>query len=350
MSKPRIASQKKNLVAALAVRASSKTYIEGLGDKLLIASKDPKFTDLLGTLLAAGAIIKGKEMFGAVAMEEGFIELIAHTPVTVEISSTGIVNFLVGDQFLSRWGLGRKRGEDKGVQVQIDKRMLIKRGKDTIKYRDKVTMNLNEEMLKQIEVNGSGAIDNLRKQFENMYAVNIGKEQKKVSSKEEETNNKKNLVFISHASKDAPIIREFIDNILKNGLELKDENIVCTSFERTTVEPGESIPAYIKDNIEKATVVLAMVSEAYVQSEVCQNEMGMAVAFCKKPISITLPNANFEKISWINNLDKAIRIDDTDSLNHLQETLCKRMGLKINSALHWGPCVGKFLKVLEKFK
>ena len=48
------------------------------------------------------------------------------------------------------------------------------------------------------------------------------------------------LIFISHSSKDREIVKLFIDNILKKGLGLTDEDITCTSFEATGVNPGDT--------------------------------------------------------------------------------------------------------------
>ena len=56
---------------------------------------------------------------------------------------------------------------------------------------------------------------------------------------------KQPLVFISHAGDDNAIIHEFIVHILKNGIGLTDEDIVCTSFEWTTLPTGNNIPNMI---------------------------------------------------------------------------------------------------------
>lgn len=159
---------------------------------------------------------------------------------------------------------------------------------------------------------------------------------------------KKPLVFISHAGADAAIIREFMDCILKDGIGLDNDNIACTSFEWTTVEIGDNIPDYIKQRIGQANVVLAMVSQAYKSSEVCQNEVGAAWALNNRPLNIVLPDVDFNELGWLFNLDKAIRIDNIDSLNKLQLTLCNRLGLAPKVALDWTPCVTKFLSSLTK--
>lgn len=158
---------------------------------------------------------------------------------------------------------------------------------------------------------------------------------------------KRQLVFISHASADKAIIKEFIDKILKEGLGLRDENIACTSFEATGVTIGDDIPGYIKENIAAAKVVLAMVSKAYKASEVCQNEVSAAWALGNRPIQILLPDVDFEELGWLLHLKKAAKIDSQECLDHLEEVLCDRLGLSLVSPRHWNPCVNAFL---EKFK
>ena len=156
------------------------------------------------------------------------------------------------------------------------------------------------------------------------------------------------LVFISHAKADKNIIEQFIKNILKEGLGLRDENIACTSFEATGVTIGDDIPNYIRNNIVSAQVVLAMVSKAYKASEVCQNEVGAAWALDNRPLQILLPDVDFEELGWLLNLKKAGRIDKQDCLDNLEEVLCDKLGISMVSPRHWNPCVNSFLSYFHK--
>lgn len=162
-----------------------------------------------------------------------------------------------------------------------------------------------------------------------------------------ESGTPKPLVFISHASKDEKIIRKFMDYILKNGLGLSNDNIVCTSFEWTTASLGDNIPEYIHDKIEKSDAVLAMVSQEYKKSEVCQNEVGAAWALGKRIISIVLPDADFKQLGWLFNLDKAAKINDENSLNLLQKNLCDHLKLESKKPLDWRACVSPFLEDIK---
>lgn len=161
------------------------------------------------------------------------------------------------------------------------------------------------------------------------------------------TNEQSPVVFISHCSKDKDIIKSFIDNILKKGLNLTDKDIACTSFEATGVNPGDNIPAYIKRNIKGAKICLAMVSKNYKRSEVCLNEVGAAWIFDKKLVQVVLPDTDFRSLGWLLISDKAIRIDDKECLDSLEEILAEAIGIDIPTARHWNPCTKDFLKELS---
>ena len=153
-------------------------------------------------------------------------------------------------------------------------------------------------------------------------------------------------VFISHSSKDTPFIEPFKNIILKEALGLQDNNIICTSFESTGVPPGVNIPQYIKDNIEQAPVFLAMISNNYKKSEVCMNEVGAAWALGKTPIQIVLPGVEFDKLGWLIHLDKAAKIDNGDSLDHLAEVICNSLGKPMVTPVHWNTPRKQFLETI----
>lgn len=159
--------------------------------------------------------------------------------------------------------------------------------------------------------------------------------------------NESKLVFISHASADKDYMDAFMTHILKSGLGLSDQNIICTSFERTGVDAGDNIPQYIKTKIEKANIVLCMVSNNYKASEVCMNEVGAAWALDKKLVSIVLPKISFSELGWLTNLDKAAKMDDEESLDKLVEVIANNLNLTIPTPLHWNPEKKKFLNAIS---
>ena len=139
----------------------------------------------------------------------------------------------------------------------------------------------------------------------------------------------KKRIFISHASKDGELIGKFVDSIFLLGMGMDSEIIAYTSREDTGVPAGESIPQFIQDNIACADIVLLMISDNYKSSEVCLNEMGAAWALHKHIIQILLPNTSFDKLGWLCSLDKALKIDDADSIDGLCEVFADKLDIGI---------------------
>ena len=139
----------------------------------------------------------------------------------------------------------------------------------------------------------------------------------------------KKRIFISHASKDGELIGKFVDSIFLLGMGMDSEIIAYTSREDTGVPAGESIPQFIQENIACADIVLLMISDNYKNSEVCLNEMGAAWALNKLIIQVLLPNTSFDKLGWLCSLDKALKIDDADSIDGLCEVFADKLDIGI---------------------
>ena len=152
----------------------------------------------------------------------------------------------------------------------------------------------------------------------------------------------KKRIFISHASKDKELIGKFVDSILLLGMGIDSEIIAYTSREDTGVPAGDSIPQYIQDNIACADIILLMISDNYKNSEVCLNEMGAAWALNKHIIQVLLPNTSFDKLGWLCSLDKALKIDDSESIDGLCEVFTDRLDMGIKPST-WNRNKASFL-------
>ena len=167
------------------------------------------------------------------------------------------------------------------------------------------------------------------------FIQRIGFRFKESMTKEETTHHvndeitKTPAIFISHSSKDKPIITNFVENILLVGMGFTLKDIAYTSEEAFGVEPGENISTYIKENIIGASMVLIMLSDNYRSSEVCLNEMGATWALQKKCVSVLLPGTSFDNLGWLTSLEKAVMINNKTQLSKLCETIAKQCGVEI---------------------
>lgn len=140
-------------------------------------------------------------------------------------------------------------------------------------------------------------------------------------------------IFISHASKDRELVSKFVDSIILLGMGLESKIIAYTSRDDTGVIPGESIPQFIQNNMACADIVLLIISDNYKKSEVCLNEMGAAWALNRHIIQILLPNTSFDKLGWLESLNKAIKIDCNESIDTLCEVFSDKLGFVIKPSV-----------------
>ncbi|ASA25660.1 toll/interleukin-1 receptor domain-containing protein [Paenibacillus donghaensis] len=99
-------------------------------------------------------------------------------------------------------------------------------------------------------------------------------------------------IFISHAVKDAElVIRPFID-MLVMGLGVDREEIYFTSG--GDIPTGANFPEHIKTNINSAELVIMILTENYMDSDFCLNEMGAAWANNQNIYPIVIPPTSYK--------------------------------------------------------
>lgn len=159
---------------------------------------------------------------------------------------------------------------------------------------------------------------------------------------------KQKRIFISHSSKDKPIVQLFVDDILQLGTGLKPEHIFCTSIEDMGIKNGEDIRKHIHENIKNADYSILLISKNYKESEICLNEMGAVWAYDNKVRFYLLPDADFDSIGWLCNTRIAERIDSSIALDELHEQLQQYYSLQNESIRSWSRQREKFLQDIKR--
>ena len=70
-------------------------------------------------------------------------------------------------------------------------------------------------------------------------------------------------VFISHASKDHPIVKSLIDDLLIGALSVKINEIFCTSTDGTKIESGEDWRNSIQQALKSAKTTILLITPNY---------------------------------------------------------------------------------------
>ncbi len=167
------------------------------------------------------------------------------------------------------------------------------------------------------------------------------------------TNNKKNKVFISHASKDSEYVKVFV-NLLED-IGLSEDEIVCSSISGYGIPLGEDIYDWLSSQFQEFNLhIIFMLSDNYYDSVACLNEMGAAWVLKQKYDSVLLPNFDFVQIKGAINPNKiGIKLDsEVDELNHrlneLKDTLIEEFSLKTISSTKWERHRNEFLKNVKE--
>lgn len=155
-------------------------------------------------------------------------------------------------------------------------------------------------------------------------------------------------VFLSHSSKDKPIVDLFKSALLNVGLGIADEDIAYTSAVETGVPIGGNIPQFIKSNIGDSDFVFLFISENYRHSEVCLNEMGAAWALDRnvKPLLIH-DNVPFDSVGWLYHMSLCARLSDPDMLDELRDEFLDKYPYRTKTAV-WNRQKAEFITRLKQ--
>ncbi len=133
--------------------------------------------------------------------------------------------------------------------------------------------------------------------------------------------------FISHSSNDKAIVNGFIKEILKIGCGFKDADIFCT-LDSTAIRTGDDFREKIVENMKSCDFILLFISENYIKSEICHNEMGAAWALeGKRILPFVLPGTTFNQMGFLNVVKQGASIADKSKLDEFYKEVCEYYGI-----------------------
>jgi len=155
-----------------------------------------------------------------------------------------------------------------------------------------------------------------------------------------------NTVFISHSSKDEPIVSAFVEKILNLGLGVSRDSIFYTSSKDTGPKSGEDFKKSIKEKIIGAIAVIQIITANYKDSEVCMNEMGAAWVLTDNVIPFILEPVNFQSVGFIHNTTQLLKLNDPDDLFKFQDDHPELYSKKISQS-NYHKQVYEFVKFVK---
>lgn len=173
--------------------------------------------------------------------------------------------------------------------------------------------------------------------------------------KEQQMENKKSRIFISHSSKDVDYVAKIVN--LLDGMGLDQTQVFCSSLPGYGIPIDTNIFDYLRSQfLEYNLHVIFIHSDNYYQSPVSLNEMGAAWALKSGVTSILLPGFGFEKMTGVvNNQAIAIKLDGTelelkDKLNQLYTKIVEEFNLTKKADIIWEQKRNAFINEIQQVK
>lgn len=101
------------------------------------------------------------------------------------------------------------------------------------------------------------------------------------------------MIFISHAARDAVVVRDLV-TLLTSGGNVRTEEIFCSSSPGSDIDPGDEFVATIHEQLAAASLVILFITPNYYDSVFCVAEMGGAWALGKPTFPLVAPDVERE--------------------------------------------------------
>ena len=130
-------------------------------------------------------------------------------------------------------------------------------------------------------------------------------------------------IFLSHASGDNDIMKDFKEMLLEAGLQIPAKCIFYSSERASGVSTSDNIPTALCQEIKNRTLFIRYVSKHYNKSVVCHNEYGAAWYKNQQELVkiITLKEKDLpdNKVGFLNDTRLFVKIEDQEALREFRQ-------------------------------
>lgn len=161
----------------------------------------------------------------------------------------------------------------------------------------------------------------------NIISAKVNAKENKTGSASIASNDRPVKIFISHSSKDRSVVESFINSILRLGCGLQPTDVLCSSIEATGIKTGKDIRNYLQKQLLFCDYVFFMISDNYLNSSICLNEMGGAWVLDKEVKPFLFPKSDFSDMGWLYEISKGAKLNNDEALDELRDELLDKYKL-----------------------
>ena len=238
-------------------------------------------------------------------------------------------------QINSRLSLEPKQyiARDEGDRFELE-RLLTIRKRSTIAQGTNRDYDIDFELLGRIY-----SEEVVRRQLS--IALNNSDQPDDILSKAaNEADKRRKKLFISHASEDKDFVNELAE--LFSNLGFGDEQMFCSSFSGYGIPLSNNVNNALKEQFDNYDLyVVFVVSKNFVQSQYCNNEVGITIGKHLPYSTIAMPGFDPKEMKGMLNDEEILLSMDAsednikDMLNELYERVCSYCGVDKRRASEW---------------
>jgi hypothetical protein len=152
-------------------------------------------------------------------------------------------------------------------------------------------------------------------------------------------------LFISHARDDEPLVKAFV-GLLESGIGVPPRDIFCSSLKGQGIKPGAEFKDSIREHLDDATCVIALITPNFYNSAFCMCELGGVWLHAKSFIPMIVPPLAFSDLKAVLIGLQALKIADAADLDELRDESAERLSMKPLPTPRWNEHRDSFLKEL----
>lgn len=146
-------------------------------------------------------------------------------------------------------------------------------------------------------------------------------------------------VFLSHAGEDVALAGIVVDRLLRLGLDVPEQDVFFSSRARTAPAGGEGWFERINRELANDPMVIALVTDAFMRSQMCLIEAG--AAWTRGRLVILLHDTDPGVLAQV----QLWNLDRSDQLTEFAMTCAEHLGLAVHPS-RWNEALGEFLTLL----
>lgn len=153
-------------------------------------------------------------------------------------------------------------------------------------------------------------------------------------------------LFISHAVDDKLLVKAFV-SLIESGIGVPPQSIFCSSLKGQGIRPGADFKESIREHLDDATCVIALITPNFYASGFCMCELGGVWLQAKSFIPLIVPPLTFADLTAVLAGLQALRISDSADLDQLRDEIADRLSFKALPTPRWNERRDEFLNALD---